>query len=234
MSEEVNAMFSSIANRYDLTNDVLSLGMHRLWRRPLLDFGGIRSGHHVLDLCTGTGDVAFCLQRRVGGTGSVIGLDFVPRMIEIAKAKAMKRSNGAQTGPSFMLGDAMHIPFADRSFDAVTIAFGIRNLDNPLLGLIEMKRVLKKGGKVAVLEFGQPYVPVFSDVYGMYAKHLMPAIGGALTGNRRAYEYLPKTSAAFPAGASFTKLLAEAGFAEPQFRPLLGGLAYLYRGTVPD
>ena len=131
---------------------------------------------------------------------------------------------------SFVQGDAQSLPFDDNSFDYATIGFGIRNVDSPLAALNEIRRVLKPNGKVAILEFGQPTLPGFSLAYRLYSRYLIPIIGGVLTGNRSAYEYLPKTSATFPAGAKFLQLMAEAKFYGLRFVPLFGGVAYIYLG----
>lgn len=233
MSKEVNAMFSSIARRYDLANDVLSMGMHRLWRQPLLAWGGVSRGSRVLDLCSGTGDVTFAAASRVGRDGAVYGVDFVPEMVRLAAAKAPARRSGDRAPVEFLLGDALRIPFADGTFDAVTIAFGIRNVDDPVSCLKEIGRVLAPDGRALILEFGQPYVPIFREAYGFYSRHVMPFVGGALTGNRSAYEYLPRTSGEFPAGKEFLPIIAAGGLEDARFRPLLGGVAYMYSGTAP-
>lgn len=229
MSKEVNQMFASIAQRYDLANDVLSGGMHRSWRRTLIRHSDIQPGDRVLDLCTGTGDVAFCLQSRVGPLGSVVGVDFVREMLVLAEEKQRRRSS-ALPPISFVHGDAMHIPFPDATFDAATVSFGIRNVDDPFECLREMKRVVRPHGRVIVLEFGQPRVPGFKQAYEFYSRRVMPHIGGLVTGNRAAYEYLPKTSSEFPCGEKFTALMERAGMRVLRSKPLFCGIAYLYVG----
>lgn len=233
MSKEVSQMFASIAQRYDLANDVLSGGMHRTWRRTLLRYSDIQPGDRVLDLCTGTGDVAFCLQSRVGKLGSVIGVDFVHEMLTLADEKQRRRMKGSPTALPpirFVHGDAMHIPFPDATFDAATVSFGIRNVDDPFECLREMKRVVRPHGRVIVLEFGQPLVPGFKQAYEFYSRRVMPHIGGLLTGNRAAYEYLPRTSSQFPCGSRFTALMERAGMRVLHTKPLFCGIAYLYVG----
>lgn len=228
MSTEVRQMFSSIATRYDVTNEVLSFGIHRLWRRVAVRRSGAKEGDRVLDCASGTGDLALVFKRKVGTSGRVVGTDFCPEMLENAPAKA------AQAGleVEFQVADAMALPFADDSFDVASISFGIRNVDDPVKCLKEMARVVRPGGRVVVLEFGQPN-GFFGALFRFYSKTVMPAVGGLLTGNRAAYEYLPRTSAAFPAGERFLDLMDQSGaYAERSAHPLTFGTAYVYVGTV--
>ncbi|MFY2561840.1 bifunctional demethylmenaquinone methyltransferase/2-methoxy-6-polyprenyl-1,4-benzoquinol methylase UbiE [Corallococcus terminator] len=228
MSTEVRQMFSSIATRYDVTNEVLSFGIHRLWRRTAVRLSRAKEGDSVLDCASGTGDLALVFKRKVGSNGRVMGTDFCPEMLESAPAKAAKA--GLQV--DFQVADAMALPFADNSFDVASIAFGIRNVDDPVKCLSEMGRVVKPGGRVVVLEFGQPN-GVFGALFRFYSKTVMPAIGGMLTGNRAAYEYLPRTSAAFPAGDRFLSLMDQSGaYAERSAHPLMFGTANVYVGIV--
>lgn len=223
-------MFASIAGRYDLTNDVLSFGVHRLWRRKLVRLGAFNRGSTVLDLCTGTGDLAFCISRAIGESGHVLGLDFVGPMLELAKQKYPARSESGSAPISFFQGDAMKLPLADSSVDAATVAFGIRNVDNVHECLLEIRRVLKPCGKLLVLEFGQVQVPLFRTVYDWYSAHVMPLLGMLLTGNRAAYEYLPKTALAFPSGEKFLAGMNRAGYSATRAVALMGGIAYIYSG----
>jgi demethylmenaquinone methyltransferase/2-methoxy-6-polyprenyl-1,4-benzoquinol methylase len=228
MSTEVRQMFSSIATRYDVTNEVLSLGIHRLWRRKAVRLSGAKPGDAVLDCATGTGDLALAFKRQVGETGRVVGTDFCKEMLDSAPAKAARE--GLQM--EFQVADAMALPFADDSFDVASIAFGIRNVDDPVKCLSEMARVVRPGGRVVVLEFGQP-TGFFGALFRFYSKVVMPRIGGLLTGNRAAYEYLPRTSAAFPAGDRFLALMEQSGgYKERVAHPLTFGTSYVYVGTV--
>ena len=190
MSREVQQMFARIAGRYDLANDVLSLGIHRFWRRQAVKLSGIGRGAEVLDLCAGTGDQSFSLADTVGREGSVIGLDFVMPMLTLAAAKNGRFSERkvGRAPVTFLQGDAMTLPFADGAFDLVTISFGIRNVDSPVKCLQEIYRVLRPGGRVMVLEFGRPQISWLRYCYDLYSRWIMPTLGGLLSGDRSAYE----------------------------------------------
>lgn len=229
MSEQVREMFSSIAPRYDVTNVVLSLGIDRLWRRAAVQESGAGPGGRVLDCATGTGDLALALRRAVEPGGTVVGMDFCAAMLEPAREKAHR---AGLDDIRFEVGDALALPYPEGAFDIATIAFGIRNVDDPVRCLREMARVVRPGGRLVVLEFGQPD-GVWGALYRFYSRRLMPAVGGLLTGNRSAYAYLPRTAAAFPAGERFLALMDEAGtFSSRRARSLTGGVAFVYVGEV--
>src|SRR5204863_6325372 len=179
MSAEVREMFASIARRYDTANEVLSLGIHKGWRRAAVHLSGAAPGQRVLDCATGTGDLAREFKRAGGAGGEVIGTDFCAEMLESAPAKAARLGLEVK----FEVADALALPYRDASFDVVSIAFGIRNVDDPLRCLREMARVVRPGGRVVVLEFGQPRGP-FGALFRAYSRTVMPAIGGLLTGHR--------------------------------------------------
>ena len=229
MSTEVRQMFSSIASRYDVTNEVLSFGIHRLWRRKAIRLSGAKPGDAVLDCATGTGDLAIAFKHTVGGDGRVVGTDFCPEMLESAPAKAAREGLEIE----FAVADAMDLRgYADNSFDVASISFGIRNVDDPVQCLKEMARVVKPGGRVVVLEFGQPN-GLYGGLFRFYSKVLMPFVGGLITGNRAAYQYLPRTAAAFPAGEKFLELMDRSGaYRKRVAHPLTFGTAYVYVGTV--
>jgi demethylmenaquinone methyltransferase/2-methoxy-6-polyprenyl-1,4-benzoquinol methylase len=218
-------MFSSIARRYDVTNVVLSFGVDRWWRHVTVQAAATSPGMQVLDCATGTGDLALAF-RRTGA--SVVGTDFSGPMLVQAREKA--RAAGLEV--TFEVADALALPYSAASFDVASISFGIRNVDDPVQCLREMARVVKPGGKVLVLEFGQPS-GLWGAMYRLYSRVVMPAIGGLLTGNRAAYQYLPRTAAAFPAGEKFVELMDRSGaFARHMATPLTGGIAWLYVGTT--
>jgi len=216
-SAEVQSMFGSIARRYDITNSVLSMGVHRLWKK-MVSARVPRDGK-VLDLCTGTGDLLPLLAERCK---EVVGGDFCEPMLDIARERYPKIK--------LVQCDALNLPFENDSFDAVTVAFGVRNLESLDKGLREMNRVLKPGGTLVVLEFGQPTFPVWRQIYQLYSRFIMPTIGGLLTGNRAAYEYLPQTAAKFPCAGDFAHRMEEAGFSRTRYLSLTGGIAYIYDG----
>lgn len=228
MSEQVRQMFGSIAGRYDRVNTILSFGIHHLWRRKAVRVSGAKPGDHVLDCATGTGDLAIAFKKKVSGDGYVLGTDFSDKMIEPAPIKAKKKNLEVD----FEVADAMNLPYDDNRFDISSIAFGIRNVDDPMVCLREMARVTKPGGKVVVLEFGQPK-GLMKHPFRIYSKYIIPTLGGWFSGNRAAYEYLPETSASFPAGEKFIGLMKEsASFSGYKAYPLQGGVAYIYVGTV--
>lgn len=228
MSEQVHQMFTQIAPRYDATNDVLSLGVHRLWRRVAVKRSGVVAGDSVLDCATGTGDLALAFKRTVGPTGEVIGTDFNAGMLSFAPGKAKE----AGLDVKFEVADAMKLPYESSRFTVASISFGIRNVDDPKACVAELARVVKPGGRVVVLEFGQPK-GLFGMFFRFYARFVMPLLGQLLTGSRAAYEYLPRTMAAFPAGDRFVGMMQETGkYSSAKAHPLLFGLAYVYVGVV--
>lgn len=229
MSEQVRLMFTELAERYDAGNDVLSFGTHRLWKRRLVRRAAVRPGAQVLDVATGTGDIALRFADAVGPQGRVIGADFSAKMIQQAK----QRPNNQKPNLSFEVGDAMNLRFPDGTFDISSISFGIRNVDDPVVALREMRRVLKPGGRIVVMEFGQPR-GLFGALYRFYTSNIGPIIGGLISGKRSAYEYLDRTAAAFPAGQAFLELMHQAGFQNPTKESLFGGIAFIYVGVKSE
>lgn len=230
MSEKVKNMFADIAGDYDRINTILSFGVHNAWRKKAVLESGAAPGDRVLDCATGTGDLAIEFKKAAGHQGKVIGTDFCEEMIEHAPAKAEKEKLVVK----FEVADAMNLPYEDNSFDIASIAFGIRNVDDPLVCLKEMARVVKSGGRVVILEFGQPQ-GALKFPYKVYSKHVMPAIGGFISGNREAYSYLPETSAKFPAGDKFLELMKKANvFSDQRAVKLTAGISYIYVGTVGE
>ncbi len=233
-ADAVRSMFGGIAGRYDRANSVMSGGMHHLWRRKAVTLLDAAPDARVLDVCCGTGDLALAIARKMGPQGEVVATDFTPEMVELARAKHARKGSGAATA-SFAQADATDLSrFADDSFDAATVSFGIRNVVPPSAGLAEMARVVRPGGRLLVLEFGQPDGWLFGPLFRFYSAFVMPRIGGLVTGDRAAYEYLPRTSAAFPAGPRFVdELLRPAGLEPALARPLMRGIAWIYLAEVP-
>lgn len=218
---KIRTMFAAISRRYDRANTVMSGGVHHLWRRRAVRRAGVKPGDRVLDCATGTGDLAIAF-RKAGA--EVTGTDFVPEMLDIARAKA-----GDIT---FEVADVTKLPFEDGAFDVASISFGIRNVGDPRKGIAEMARVVRSGGRVIVLEFGQPRSRSFGALYNWYSQHVLPRLGGAVTGDTAAYRYLQTSSERFPSGDDFVALMREsAGFAAIDYVPLTFGIAYLYRGV---
>ena len=223
-AKAVRAMFSGIAGRYDLLNHVLSMNIDKRWRRlvrqklqPVLD----NASATVLDVACGTGDLSIELQ--TNAEARVIGTDFCRPMLTVAAGKS--------ADIPFVEGDAMNLGFADDSFDAVTIAFGLRNLSNFSDGLAELHRVLKPGGKLVVLEFSSPVIPGFRQAFNFYFTRILPRIGGAVSGSRGAYEYLPDSVSKFPDQKRLAALMQETGFDNVEYTNLTGGIAAIHSGT---
>jgi demethylmenaquinone methyltransferase/2-methoxy-6-polyprenyl-1,4-benzoquinol methylase len=223
----VRAMFAGIAGRYDLLNHLLSGNIDKRWRRAVAQTleSSLVEGSRVLDVACGTGDLSLVLSR--AGAAQVVGLDFCRPMLEIARRKAEADS---RTVP-FVEGDALRLPFADETFDAVTIAFGLRNLAGVLEGLKELRRILRWGGRLAVLEFSSPVVPGFRALFRFYFARVLPRIGGLVSGSRGAYEYLPDSVSRFPDQKRLAGLMQDAGFENVGYRNLTGGIAALHTGT---
>lgn len=220
-------MFAGIAGRYDLLNHLLSGNIDKRWRRLVARTleSSLVEGAHVLDVACGTGDLSLVLQG--AGEASVVGLDFCRPMLEIARGKA---DAGARPVP-FVEGDALRLPFANESFDVVTIAFGLRNLASVEEGLRELRRVLKPAGRIAVLEFSEPVIPGFRALFRFYFTRVLPRIGGLISGSRGAYEYLPDSVSKFPDQKRLAALMREAGFEDVGYRNLTGGIAALHTGA---
>jgi demethylmenaquinone methyltransferase/2-methoxy-6-polyprenyl-1,4-benzoquinol methylase len=222
-------MFGKVAGKYDLANQVLSLGIHHLWRKKLVELSGAKPGQKVLDCATGTGDLAIEFKKAVGTLGDVVGTDFCVEML----GPAPKKAQGKGLDIKFQVADVMNLPFEDNSFDYSSISFGIRNVQDPKKGLSEMARVTKPGGKVMVLEFGQMQWPVIAPLYNFYSEKVLPRLGGLVTGEKEAYEYLNKSSQNFPCREKFLELMTSTGsFKDVKYTALTGGIAYIYQGTV--
>src|SRR5665213_2298186 len=219
-------MFGRIAQRYDLANRVLSVGIDIFWRSRLVN--AVRDAHplDVLDLATGSGDVAFALARDLPRGIPIVGMDFFAPMIAVAEAKKAAHP-GTYPDVAFRQGDVLAMPLADASLAAVTIAFGLRNMADRPRCLSEMRRVLRPGGRVFVLEFSKPW-PWLRPLYDLYLKHVMPAVAGAVTGDRSAYEYLCGSIAAFPDVGGLSDEIRAAGFADVSASRMTTGIVALH------
>ena len=229
-ARRVREMFASIASRYDLLNHLLSGNIDKRWRRLVakaLYQGLPANGGRILDVACGTGDLSLTLTG--SGDAQVVGIDFCRPMLDIAASKSSKRASDVQ----FIEGDALALPFRDGSFDAATIAFGLRNLASVEAGLSELLRVLKPGGRVAVLEFSRPKSAIFRQVFKVYFTKLLPVVGGLISGSRGAYQYLPDSVSRFPNQKELSSMMKQAGFEEISYQNLTGGIAALHVGSRP-
>ena len=214
-------MFGSIAARYDIANHLLSCGIDFSWRERAARIVTDWHPHSVADLATGTGDLALALQKKLPNA-EIAGVDFLPEMLELAKKKGLRQP---------VLADAMNLPFGDSSFDCVTIAFGLRNLENCAAALVEMSRVIKSNGHLLVLEFSLPTTPILQAVYRFYLHRCLPLVGSFLTGKKNAYDYLGDSIEEFPSGDAMCQLIAKNGFTSPTFEPVTGGIVTIYTAT---
>ena len=223
----VAGMFDAIAERYDLLNHVLSLGFDWGWRRRAVRSLGLRGGETVVDVCTGTGDLALAAAR--GGAGRVVGVDFAGNMLQLGERKVRERPRQLRSSRVWMVrGDATRLPVAGGVAAAVTVAFGIRNVEDPRLALGELHRVLKPEGRLAILEFSIPRSPAVRALYLPYFRHVLPRVGRAVSGHGSAYSYLPASVAAFTPPEEMIRLLRERGFSALRCVPLTFGVVTLY------
>lgn len=227
----VRRMFNVIARRYDLLNHILSAGLHLRWKRFAAAVSQVPRGGRVLDVCSGTGDLAFFLSSYVGTEGIVVGVDFAPEMIRIAQERASLRPHSRAV--QFVCGDAEQLPFRENSFDAVTIGFGIRNVVAVDQTLREVYRVLHPGGRLVVLEFSRPVPRLVRFLYDLYSATLIPWIGRILSGHPDAYRYLPASIRSWPDPVAFAQLLEDVGFQALNCRLLCTGIAALHVAVKP-
>jgi demethylmenaquinone methyltransferase/2-methoxy-6-polyprenyl-1,4-benzoquinol methylase len=220
-------MFDRIAGVYDLMKTAMTAGMHHRWRERAAARAELEPGGAALDVCCGTGDLAFELAHRVGPQGAVIGCDFSESMLELARRKAASRGLDQVR---FEWADALELPYPDASFDAVTVGFGARNLVDLEGGLRELARCLKPGGRLVILEITQPRRPPLSTFYSLWFDRIVPVLG-TVAGDRDAYAYLPKSVKRFPAPPHLAQLMAAAGFERIGYLVLAGGIIAIHKGT---
>jgi demethylmenaquinone methyltransferase / 2-methoxy-6-polyprenyl-1,4-benzoquinol methylase len=229
----VRGVFESVADRYDLMNDLMSGGIHRLWKSTMIDCLRPRPGQHFVDVAGGTGDIAFRILERLSAGGSatssrIVVCDLTPAMLAVGRDRAIDR--GILSGIEWVNGDAESLPFGDRSFDAYTVAFGLRNLTHLDQALTEARRVLRPGGRLLCLEFSHVAVPILDRLYDLYSFQVLPLLGQIVAHDRPAYQYLVESIRRFPRQDELAQRIAAAGFERVTFRNLTAGIAALHSG----
>lgn len=224
----VAGVFDSVAARYDLMNDLMSLGVHRVWKAIAIESSGVRPGQRVLDLAGGTGDLAAEFGRRVGAEGSVVVADINASMLKVGRDKLLDK--GRAVGLSWVQADAEKLPFEDQSFDCVTMAFGLRNVTRKDAALASIYRVLKPGGRLLVLEFSKPVSATLGRIYDQYSFRLLPAMGKLVTGDEESYRYLAESIRRHPDQELLASMMRTAGFDPVSYQNLSGGIVALHKG----
>jgi demethylmenaquinone methyltransferase/2-methoxy-6-polyprenyl-1,4-benzoquinol methylase len=224
----VRGVFDSVAGRYDLMNDLMSGGVHRLWKRAMLDRLAPKQGEVFLDVAGGTGDIAFRILERTEREAKIIVCDLTPAMLEVGRDRAIDR--GILAGIEWVTGDAENLPFESATMDGCTIAFGLRNVTHPESALAEMQRVLKPGGRFLCLEFSHVVLPGLRDLYDVYSRSVLPTLGAVVARDRGSYEYLVESIRRFPTQETLAAMMRDAGFDLVSFRNLSGGIAALHVG----
>jgi demethylmenaquinone methyltransferase/2-methoxy-6-polyprenyl-1,4-benzoquinol methylase len=232
--EKVNmvaGVFHSVAGKYDLMNDLMSGGIHRLWKRFTIELSGVRRGNSVLDIAGGTGDLAAKFSRLVGSEGKVVLADINDSMLKVGREKLTNR--GIVGNIEYVQANAECLPFPDNSFDCITIAFGLRNVTDKDAALRSMLRVLKPGGRLLVLEFSKPTNELMSKVYDRYSFDILPRMGKLITNDEDSYRYLAESIRMHPDQETLKEMMAEAGFAEVRYHNMTAGVVAVHRGVKP-
>jgi demethylmenaquinone methyltransferase/2-methoxy-6-polyprenyl-1,4-benzoquinol methylase len=221
-------VFNSVAQKYDVMNDLMSFGIHRLWKRYTIDCSGVRTGMKVLDIAGGTGDLTAQFSRRVGPTGEVVLADINDAMLEVGRDKL--RNRGIVGNVRYVQANAEELPFADDSFDIITIAFGLRNVTDKQKALESMFRVLKPGGRLLVLEFSKPIQPLLNQAYDFYSFNVLPKMGQMVAGDADSYQYLAESIRMHPDQETLKGMMEKAGYDQVTYDNLTGGIVALHRG----
>ncbi len=224
----VREVFDSVAAQYDLMNDLMSGGLHRLWKRFTIELSAVRSGQTVLDIAGGTGDLAAKFSKIVGADGKVILADINAAMLSVGRDRLIDM--GALSNIDVVQADAQFLPFEDNSIDCITIAFGLRNVTDKAKALRSMHRVLKPGGRVLVLEFSKPTSPLLSKVYDAYSFSALPAMGKLITDDADSYRYLAESIRKHPDQESLLEMVEDAGFVDCRYHNMTGGIVAVHRG----
>ncbi len=230
-ADKVADVFHSVAGNYDLMNDLMSGGVHRLWKRMTIEMSGVRAGHKVLDIAGGTGDLAAKFSRIVGPTGTVVLADINDSMLKVGRDRLADR--GMVSNVQFSQADAQHLPFPDNTFDVISIAFGLRNVTDKDMALRSMLRVLKPGGRLLILEFSKPGNPLLSKLYDTYSFSVLPRLGKMFANDSDSYQYLAESIRMHPDQSTLLEMLNSAGFANTDFHNMSGGVVALHRGIKP-
>ena len=231
-AEKVAEVFHSVASSYDLMNDLMSAGIHRLWKRMTIEMSGVRRGHKVLDIAGGTGDLAAKFSRIVGSEGQVVLADINDSMLKVGRDRLMDR--GVVSNIQFAQANAQYLPFPDNTFDLITIAFGLRNVTDKAMALRSMNRVLKPGGKLLVLEFSKPTSPLLSKIYDSYSFNVLPKLGQLFASDSDSYQYLAESIRMHPDQESLKNMVEQAGFSNCDYHNMTGGIVALHRGSRPS
>ena len=227
-ARKVAEVFHSVANKYDLMNDLMSLGLHRIWKRIAVEMTGLRAGQRVLDLAGGTGDLAALMAPLVGNQGEVVLSDINASMLDVGRARLVDR--GIVGNVTFIQADAESLPFPDNHFDCITIAFGLRNVTNKDRALASMLRVLKPGGRLLVLEFSKPTLAALRPIYDAYSLKVLPVLGKAITGDAASYQYLAESILMHPDQETLKQMLQTAGFERVEYFNMTAGVVAVHRG----
>ena len=228
---KVAEVFHSVAGNYDLMNDLMSGGVHRLWKRVTIEMSGVRPGHHVLDIAGGTGDLAAKFSKIVGPEGTVVLADINDSMLKVGRDRLVDR--GITDNVRFSQADAQYLPFPDNTFDVITIAFGLRNVTDKDMALRSMLRVLKPGGKLLVLEFSKPPNQLLSKIYDGYSFNILPKLGKLFANDADSYQYLAESIRMHPDQKTLMGMMDNAGFANTDYHNMTGGIVALHRGVKP-
>ena len=227
----VAGVFHSVADNYDLMNDLMSAGIHRLWKHMTIEMSGVRKGHKVLDIAGGTGDLAAKFSKIVGSEGSVVLADINESMLKVGRDRLIDR--GITENVTFSQADAQYLPFPDDTFDVITIAFGLRNVTDKDMALRSMLRVLRPGGKLLILEFSKPTSSLLSKIYDTYSFNVLPRLGKVFANDSDSYKYLAESIRMHPDQSTLLQMLDSAGFGNTDFHNMTGGVVALHRGIKP-
>ena len=230
-ANKVADVFHSVASKYDIMNDLMSGGIHRLWKRFTIDLSSVRKGHRVLDIAGGTGDLTKQFSKLVGKDGHVVLADINSSMLEVGRERLTNQ--GLTDNIEYVQANAESLPFNDNSFDVITIAFGLRNVTDKDKALRSMLRVLKPGGRLLVLEFSKPGNPLLEKVYDTYSFSLLPKIGQVIAGDSESYKYLAESIRMHPDQETLKDMMADAGFVRCNFHNMTGGIVALHKGIKP-